>query len=721
MEMKMKMKMEEIRKKNINVLSPEEAEIEVKKLRDEILYNNYQYYVLDRPVITDQEYDNLMQRLISIEERFPQLVTPESPTQRVGAKPLEAFNVVVHSTPMLSLGNAFNDGEIRDFDSRIRRRIPGREFTYVCELKFDGLAVSLVYENGRLSQGATRGDGYEGEDITQNLRTVKAIPLKLYENNHGERESSPYKETDSGIIEMNFDDDNGEADKEKYVIPPRLEVRGEAFMSRESFNKLNAERGEKGEPLFANPRNAAAGSLRQLDPRIAASRNIDFFVYSLETRIPGIENHYDALTFLQKIGFRINTFTKEFDSIEQVIEFCNSWIEKRDQLPYDIDGVVIKVNEFAVQEELGTVSRSPRWAIAYKLPSTEVMTTLNDISVSVGRTGTITPVAELEPVLVDGSMVSRATLHNEDEIKRKGLMIGDHVIIHKAGAVIPEVIAPIPERRTGNEKIFTMPSKCPVCNEDLKRPEGEAATRCVNLECPAQVKERIIHYCSRRAMDIEGFGTKLVDKLVDMGTVKNPADLYELTKEQLMDLERMGDKLASKLIDHVNQARRKPLDRVLYALGIRHVGEHMSKLLAKNYRSIDGIMNTSKEELQEIHEIGPEGASSITEFFSLEKNREIISRLKEENVFASPEERTQTAEGNIFEGKTFVLTGTLPELTRDEAKELIEKFGGRVASSISKNTDYVLAGEKAGTKLNKAEELGVKIINQDEFLEMIIE
>jgi DNA ligase (NAD+) len=432
---------------------------------------------------------------------------------------------------MLSLENAFNDGEIRDFDSRIRKRIPGMKFTYVCELKFDGLAASLIFENGILTQGATRGDGYEGEDITQNLRTVKAIPLKLYESNHEnhkKKEASPDKSDGHVILELNFD--NEEKPGEEVVIPPRLEVRGEAFMARESFNKLNADRGERGETLFANPRNAAAGSLRQLDPRIAASRNIDFFVYSLETRIPGIETHYDALMFLQKIGFRINTFTEKFNDIEQVIDFCHRWTSERDQLPYDIDGVVIKVNEFRVQEELGAVSRSPRWATAYKLPSTEVITKLKDIFVSVGRTGTITPVAELEPVFVDGSRVSRATLHNEDEITRKGLLIGDDVIIHKAGAVIPEVIAPIPERRNGDERKFTMPSQCPVCSENLKRPEGEAATRCVNLECPAQVKERIIHYCSRRAMDIEGFGTKLVDKLVDMRIIRNPADLYDLER-----------------------------------------------------------------------------------------------------------------------------------------------------------------------------------------------
>jgi DNA ligase (NAD+) len=716
--------MEKVREKDIDALTQEEAEIEVKKLRDEILYNNYQYYVLDRPVITDLEYDHLMQRLIQLEEKFPQLVTPESPTQRVGAKPLEFFRVVVHSTPMLSLGNAFNDGELRDFDSKIRRRIPGRQFSYVCELKFDGLAASLIYENGILVQGATRGDGYEGEDITQNLRTVKAIPLKLYKSNHEKKENSPVKISKSGIIEMNFDEgevDNNEENTKDFIIPPRLEVRGEAFMSRESFNKLNAERGEKGEPLFANPRNAAAGSLRQLDPRIAASRNIDFFVYSLETGIPGIETHYDALTFLQKIGFRINTFTEKFSDMEQVINFCHSWIEKRDQLPYDIDGIVVKVNEFSVQDELGAVSRSPRWAIAYKLPSTEVITTLKDISVSVGRTGTITPVAELEPVIVDGSRVSRATLHNEDEIARKGLQIGDYVIVHKAGAVIPEVIAPIPERRTGNERKFIMPTNCPVCGEDVKRPEGEAATRCINLECPAQIKENIIHFCSRRAMDIEGFGNKLVDKLVDMRIIRNPADLYKLTQEQLMNLERMGDKLASKLIDHVDKARRKPLDRVLYGLGIRHVGEHMAKLLAKNFGSIDEIISVSKEKLQEIHEIGPEAASSIVEFFSLEKNREIINRLKEENVFLSPEEQVQKTESLVLKGKSFVLTGTLPDMTRDEAKDLIEKFGGRVVSSVSKNTDFVLAGEKAGSKLEKAAELGVKIIDQDEFLGMIKE
>jgi DNA ligase (NAD+) len=474
-----------------------------------------------------------------------------------------------------------------------------------------------------------------------------------------------------------------------------------------------------GEPLFANPRNAAAGSLRQLDSAVTATRKLDFFAYSLPTAVSGIETHSEAMDYLGQVGFPVNPHIKLCKNIEEVIEYCKLWIERRGELPYDIDGVVLKVNRLSLQEELGAVSRSPRWAVAYKLPSTEVITKLLDIEVSVGRTGSLTPVAILEPKEVDGSVVSRATLHNEDEIKRKDLRIGDFVIIHKAGAVIPEVIAPVTEKRTGNESLFEMPKTCPVCSEPVFRPEDEAVTRCMNMECPAQVKERIRHFASRRALDIEGFGEKIVDQMVDKGLIRNPSDLYGLTTDDLMPLERMGKKLAEKLAANINAARNKDLHQVLFALGIRHVGEHIAKVIAKHYGAIDSIMAANEDELQQIKEIGPEVAASIVEFFSLEKNRHIVEKLKTEGVIkeASPDE-IQESKGSLA-GKSFVLTGTLPGYGRSEMAKLIESHGGRVASSVSSATGYVLAGADPGSKIEKARKLGVEIIDQEKILEMM--
>ncbi len=672
--------------KNVDDLTLEEAKVETEKLREAINYHDWRYYVKNDPIITDAQYDSLMRRLIDIEKKYPSLITPNSPTQRVGGEPLEEFEVVEHTKPLLSLQNAFNEEELREFDARIKRRIPDIDFTYVCELKFDGLAVALQYKNGIFYQGATRGDGFRGENITQNLKTVKSIPLVL------RREENLY-------------------------IPEVLDVRGEVFMSRKNFEILNMERAERGESLFANPRNAAAGSLRQLDPKITAKRKLDCFIYGLDTDVEGINTHYEALQYLKKLGFKINHHTRCVKDIEEAIKFCKEWIERRGELDYDIDGVVIKVNELRVQKMLGAVSRSPRWAIAFKLPSTEVITRLKDIIVSVGRTGSLTPVAVLEPVEVDGSVVSRATLHNEDEIKRKDLHIGDYVLIHKAGAVIPEVIAPIKEKRPPDARKFEMPKLCPVCGEPVVRPKGEAVTRCVNMECPAQVKERIRHFTSRRAMDIEGFGVKLVDQLVEKNLVKNPSDLYKLKLEDLLPLERMGETLAKKLLKNIHNAKRKPLHRVLYALGIRHVGEHTAKILAKHFNTIEDLMNASFDDLVKINEIGPEVANSIINFFSLEKNRKIIEELKREQVFA--EEKKEEKGYTPLKDKVFVLTGTLKGMTRQEAKELIEKLGGRVSSSVSKKTDYILVGENPGSKLEKGKKLGIKTINENEFMEMI--
>lgn len=678
---------------NYTDIPGDEISEEVKNLRDEINHHNILYYVRNMPEITDREYDEKMRRLQELEEKYPLLRTADSPTQRVGAAPLEAFQVVEHKIPLLSLANAFDAGEMRDFDVRLRKLVPDASIDYVCELKFDGLAVALKYEKGVFVEGATRGDGARGENITQNLKTVRSIPLKLLKPDDVE-------------------------------IPDVLEIRGEVYMSRESFDRLNEERAEAKEPLFANPRNAAAGSLRQLDSKITAKRKLDMFTYTLATEIPGIATHYDAMMYLKKLGFRVNEHIRIFPDIRQVIGYCEEWIEKRAELSYDIDGVVVKVNRLDLQEKIGFVSRSPRWAVAYKLPSTEVITKLLNIEVSVGRTGSLTPVAVLEPTEVDGSTVSRATLHNEDEIRRKDLKIGDMVIIHKAGAVIPEVIAPVKEKRDGSEQDFVMPEICPVCGEKVFKPEDEAVTRCLNMDCPAQVKERIRHFCSRRAMDIEGFGDKLVDQLVEKDLVKRITDLYDLKLEDLLPLERMGKKLAEKLMRNMGNARGKDLPRVLYSLGIRQVGEHTAKILADHFGSIENIMKANEDELRKVKEVGPEVASSIIEFFSLEKNRKTVERLEQEKVIAEKPAENSGAEEKprkIFEGKKFVLTGTLPNYSRTEMKEKIEALGGRVTSTVSKGTDYVVAGEEAGSKLDRARELGVKVVDEGEIVGMMAE
>lgn len=670
----------------------EELEIaqEAARLRNIINYHNIKYYVYNEPEISDQQYDALFRRLQELELKYPHLtVSEDSPTQRVGAPPLEAFSQVTHSPPLLSLANAFDDGELRDFNRRVYKLAEVSQVEYVCELKFDGLAVSLIYNKGLFVQGATRGDGFTGEDITLNLKTVKSIPLKLF-------------------LDKNME------------IPDTLEVRGEVFMTKESFNKLNESRSAAGESLFANPRNAAAGSLRQLNSKITAERNLNMYAYTLVNRIQGIDTHYDSLMYLKRLGFPVCEFTKVFNGIDEVIKFCGSWIDRRESLQYDIDGIVIKVNNLDLQEKLGTVSRSPRWAVAYKLPSTKAVTKLLNIEVSVGRTGSITPVAVLEPVMIDGSMVSRATLHNQDEIKRKDLKIGDYVVLHKAGWVIPEVIEPVVEKRTGEEMDFEMPQICPVCEEALFRPEGEAVVRCTNIECPAQVKERIRHFASRRAMDIEGFGEKLVSQLVDKGLVKTPAELYDLTFEELVNLDRMGEKLASKLIESIDSSKNREMSRVLFALGIRHIGERAAKLLANYFGDFDKLMAASQEELESINEIGPEGASSIINFFSIDKNRKIIEKLKQKGVIAyKTAEVLEEKNQDLLKGKKIVLTGTLPDYSRDQMKEIIESYGGRVTSSISKGTDFLLAGENAGSKLDKASQLGIKIINQQEFFELV--
>jgi DNA ligase (NAD+) len=670
-------------------MEPEEASARIKELRALLEHHNRLYYIENAPEISDGEYDALFGELVRLEEEFPHLADPDSPTQRVGMGPIEAFGVVEHRVPMLSLANAFSAGDLRAFDERIYRRLQGRPpLKYVVEPKIDGLAVSLQYNLGVFTRGATRGDGFRGEDITNNLRTVKSVPLRL-----ASREG----------------------------IPALLEVRGEAYMSRKDFDALNDERARRGEPLFANPRNAAAGSLRQLDSRVTAKRRLGLFVYGSDSSVPGIDSHYDMLMFLRSLGFPVNPHIERVDSIDEVISLCEKWKTDRERLDYEIDGVVVKVDSLRLQRILGAVSRSPRWAIAFKLPSTEVVSKIIDIQVHVGRTGALTPVAILEPREIDGSTVSRATLHNEDEIARKDIRIGDTVWVHKAGQVIPEVIGVIPDSRTGREVPFTMPRECPVCGSSVVRLAGEAVRRCEGSACPAQLKEHLHHFASRRAMDIEGFGEALVDQLVERGLVKDICDLYNLTVDDLLPLERMGETLAKKLVRNLEKSKSVPFSRVLFALGIRHVGEHLAEVITAHVESIDDLIAKSEEDLTAVPEVGPEIARSITAFFADEKNREIVRKLRDHGVTMTSGGPPVAGAGSgaPLGGKTFVLTGSLDAMTRQEAEEKIKRLGGRMSGSVSKKTDYVVVGKDPGSKYAKARELGVAVLDENAFLAMI--
>lgn len=658
----------------------------IDELRQQINHHNYRYYVLDSPVVSDAEYDRLMQELARLEEEHPELITPDSPTQRVGASPTTAFESYTHRQPMLSLSNAFGEEELIAFDQRIKRMLgigSDSDIEYVSELKIDGLAVSLTYENGRFTRGATRGDGSSGEDITVNLRTVKSIPLVLLND----------------------------------PIPTFIEVRGEVFLLHDEFRRINKEREETGEPTFANPRNAAAGSIRQLDSSITAQRNLDIFVYGTGL-VQGAEftTHFETLNALKSWGFKVNPNIRVCRNIGQVMEYISEWGEKRETLGYDIDGVVVKVNSLDLQERLGFVARSPRWAAAYKYPATQETTVIRDIIVQVGRTGALTPVAVMDPVEVGGVTVSRATLHNEDEIKRKDIRIGDTVIIQRAGDVIPEVVQVIVDKRTGSEIVFKMPDKCPVCGGDVERPEGEAVARCVNLTCPAQVKERIIHFTSRNALNIEGVGPGQVDQFVDKGLIRDPADLYSLELDDLLSLERMGDKLASNILAAIEKSKDTTLARLIYGLGIRHVGEHVAQVLADHFRSLDKLQAASEDELGEVPEIGPVIAKSIIMFFAQPENLAVLKKLEQAGVRPRVEE---IHESEKFAGKTFVFTGTLQTFAREEAEEKIRLLGGRAASSVSKSTDFVVAGESAGSKLQMARDLGITILTEQEFIDMI--
>ncbi|MBI2267644.1 MAG: NAD-dependent DNA ligase LigA [Armatimonadetes bacterium] len=663
-----------------------DVEAKVRELRERIRHHDHLYYVLDSPEISDHEYDALMRELRELEEKHSDLITPDSPTQRVSGKPAPAFGTVVHETPMQSLENAMTLEELQEFEERIRRKGISGPIEYCVEHKVDGLAVALTYENGTLTKGATRGDGVRGEDITLNLRTIKRIPLKL-------------------------------AGKP----PGRLVVRGEVFINKDEFKRLNEERAARGEPLFANPRNAAAGSVRQLDARITASRKLDLFVYSADWPDMKLAAHSEVLQRVRSFGLHTNPRNEVVPDLSVAMELCRRTQESHQEIPYETDGMVLKVNSLNLQKTLGATSRAPRWAIAYKFPPAEAVSTVRDILVQVGRTGALTPVASLDPVEVDGSTVSRATLHNEDEIRRKDVRVGDTVVVRKAGMVIPEIVAVLPEKRTGRERTFEMPTRCPVCGSEVEREKGEAVSRCTGAGCPAQLKERIRHFVSRRAMDIEGFGDKLIDRLVDEGMLKSAADLYHLIAEDLVALERMGKTLAAKLIRHVDESRDRPWNRALFGLGIRHVGEHTAQVLSRRFPSIEPLSSATIEELTRIPEIGPEIALSIRLFFAQEGNRKILDQLMKAGVRLreSSEEFRETPRAGNLEGRQFVLTGTLSSFTRDEASEKIQARGGRVTGTVTRKTDYLVCGENPGSKYAKARELGVRILSEEEFLALL--
>ncbi|MBN6889976.1 DNA ligase (NAD+) [Cytobacillus horneckiae] len=659
------------------------VEQRVKDLQNLLNQYNYEYHVLDQPSVPDAEYDKLLHELIDLEEKHPQLKTEDSPTLRVGGEILEMFEKIEHRSQMLSLGNAFNEQDLRDFDRRVRQAV-GDDFSYVCELKIDGLAVSLRYEDGLFMVGATRGDGSIGENITANLRTIRSIPLRIKES-------------------LTF------------------EVRGEAFMPRKSFLALNKAKEERGEEAFANPRNAAAGSLRQLDPRIAASRNLDIFVYAMaEVGDTGIESHSEGLDFLESLGFKTNKERQRCANIEEVLAFIDKWTGERPTLQYDIDGIVIKVDSLGQQRQLGTTAKSPRWAIAYKFPAEEVVTTLKSIELSVGRTGVVTPTALLEPVKVAGSTVQRASLHNEDLIREKDIKIGDYVVIKKAGDIIPEVVNVLLERRTGDEVEFNMPTHCPECESELVRLEEEVALRCINPKCPAQIREGLIHFVSRNAMNIDGLGEKVISQLFSEKLIEDVADLYKLTYEQLIQLERMGEKSVNNLLSAIEASKQNSLERLLFGLGIRHVGAKAAKTLAQTFENMEALQNATLEDLIAINEIGEKMADSVVTYFDQEEADELIAELKEYGVnleYKGPKPVIAEESDSVFAGKTVVLTGKLEKLSRNEAKEKIEALGGKVSGSVSKKTDYVIAGEDAGSKLTKAGELGVTVWDEEKLIE----
>ncbi|MES0362381.1 MAG: NAD-dependent DNA ligase LigA [Desulfobacteria bacterium] len=653
------------------------------ELRQALHRHNHLYYVLDEPEISDHEYDRLMQELTSLEMAYPEIVEPDSPTQRVGAPPLASFESVAHTIPMLSLENAFDEEEVLSFDKRVRRYLKtDSPLLYTAEPKLDGVAVEMVYEKGRLVEASTRGDGHTGELITLNIRTIKTVPLVIL-----------------NTIAV--------------AVPSRLEVRGEVFIPVEAFRQLNEERLDKGEPLFANPRNAAAGSLRQLDSRITAKRPLEIFCYGVGV-VTDIEftSHWEILQALKTLGCRVNPDIKPQATLEEIIAYYRDLLDRRHEFPYEMDGMVVKVDDLTLQKRLGEKSRSPRWAVAHKFPAIQETTRVLKIDVQVGRTGALTPVAHLEPVAVGGATVSRATLHNEDEIKKKDVRIGDTVLIQRAGDVIPEVVKVITTKRTGVEEPFQMPALCPVCSSHVLRLEDEAAWRCVNANCPAQVKERIKHFASKRAFDMDGLGDKLVGQLVDKGLLTSYSDLFFLDKATLAGLERMGQKSAQNLMDAIDESKEITLARFIYALGIRHVGEHISHVLARHFKTLGALMSATGEDFVAIDEIGPQVSHSVRAFFDNPENQRNIKRMIEEAGITFATDETSAEEP--LAGQTIVLTGALESMTRAEVKARIEALGGNVSSSVSRKTTYVVAGKDPGSKLDRAKELGITILDQEE-------
>lgn len=670
-----------------------EAALErIRELRNQIEYHNRLYYQLDTPEISDAEYDRLLNELVDLEKRWADYVDiSDSPTQRIGAPPLEKFNSVTHLTPMLSLSNAFSEEEIIEFDNRIKRLLGNNagSIDFVTEPKIDGVAINLIYENGVLTAGSTRGDGFVGEEVTQNLKTIRTIPLRM---------------------------------KKGSIPTPRLiEIRGEVYIKIENFKRLNKRREDRGEPLFANPRNAAAGSLRQLDSRITQRRPLDIYCYSVG-RSEGVsfETHWEILRALRQWGFRTNENIRHAPDVQACVDYYSYIMEKRLTLPYEIDGVVIKVNSIDIQNRLGSISRSPRWALACKFPATQETTVVKKIEVSVGRTGALTPIAYLEPVRVGGVIVSRASLHNIDEIRKKDVREGDTVIVQRAGDVIPEIVKVIETKRPHGAREFEMPETCPVCGSKVVRLEGESAFRCIDIACPAQIKENIRHFASRGALDIEGLGEKLTSALVDNNLIKDPADLFYLKKEDLKSMERMAEKSASNIMAAIENSKKPSLEKFIYALGIRHVGEHVARLLVKNFGSLDAMMSASEEELGNVEGIGPIIARSIRQFFREPRNQEVIEKLRKAGVRPIGKEPVKGAavEESVLQGKKFVFTGRLETLKREQAKEIVESLGGEFADSVTKKTDYVVAGEEAGSKLEKARNLGIPVLTEKEFLEM---
>lgn len=670
-------------------MDKKKAKEEIERLRTELNEHNYRYYVQDSPVVSDAEYDRLMRGLEELEEKFPSLVTPDSPTQRVGAAPLQEFGTVVHTIPMLSLNNVFTDDEALEFDERIKKYLkldPNENIEYCAEPKLDGLAIELIYENGRFIKGSTRGDGYIGEDVTQNLRTVRSIPLTLNLSPKGR-----------GV--------------------KKIEARGEVFLPLGGFRKLNKEREGKGEPLFANPRNAAAGSLRQLDPKVTASRPLDIFCYGIgDLKGPSFKTHLETLEYMKSLGLKVNPHVRLVNGIAEALEYRREMEKKRETLAYELDGVVLKVNSIELQTRLGTLIRSPRWAVAYKFAPKQETTRLKEIIVGVGRTGALTPVAVLEPIEVGGVTIERATLHNQDEIDRKDIRAGDYVVVQRAGDVIPEVVAVIKERRPRDAKKFEMPSTCPECNAKAEK-TGAIHFCTAGLSCPAQLKEAIKHFTSKRALDIEGLGHMHIEQFFKEGLIKDVADIYSLKKEDVLRLERWGEKSVENLLKAIEKSKHPKLERFIYGLGIHDVGERMAGVLAKTFKDMKALMSASEEELLEIRDVGTETAKSIVGFFRERHNRAVLEKLEKAGV--KPEGLKRGALKGKLAGRTFLFTGTLESLSRDEAKDLVQAEGGTAATGISKKVDYVVAGKEPGTKFTKAKELGVKIIGEEEFRKML--